>query len=59
MVTVAPNGTAPAESAVHGARHTDGEPANPARERVPVVRFDDQVNVIVLNAEGHDPEVAV
>ena len=59
MVTVAPNITVPAEGAVHGARHANGKPPNPAGERARLVRFDKQVNVIVLNAEGYDPGVTV
>ena len=59
MVTVAPNVTVPAEGAVYGARHANGKPPNPAGERARLVRFDEQVNVIVLNAEGYDPGVTV
>ena len=59
MVTVAPNTTVPAEGTVHGARHANGKPPNPAGERTRLVRFDEQVNVIVLNAEGYDPGVTV
>ena len=59
MVTVAPNTTVPAEGTFHGARLANGKPPNPAGERVRAVRFDQQVNVIVLNAEGYDPEVTV
>src|SRR5437764_1832499 len=42
MVTVAPNTTVPAEGTVHGARHANGKPPNPAGERVRAVRFDQQ-----------------
>ena len=59
MIPIGPDPSATAERAVHGACDANRETPDAAAERAPVVGFDDQVQVIVLNGELNDPEVAV
>jgi len=59
VVPVGPEGSAPAERAVHRPRYADGEASDAAAERAAVVCFDDQVKMIILNAVVQDAEVAV
>jgi len=59
MVPVTPDGTAPAECAVHRSRHADGQAPEAADERLSVIRLNDQMEVIVLGAEMENPEAGV
>ncbi len=52
-----PRGTATAERAVHGKGAADRRPAHAARQRLLVVRLDDQVEVIALHRVLPDAEV--
>jgi hypothetical protein len=51
VVAITPNWTSPAEYAVHGARHTNGQAAKSASQRRPVVCLHEQMDMIVLDAE--------
>ena len=59
MISIPPNGTAPSERSVHGASYADRQAANTAAERPMAIRFDDQMEVIVLRAEVQEPEAIV
>ena len=56
MVSVGPHLAAPSEHAVDGPCQANGESLETADQRRVPVRFDQQVDVIVLNAELEDPE---
>lgn len=58
MITVPPDGAAPAESAVDRPRHTDGEPPKAVAERPRVVGFDEEMEMVVLDTEVKEPEAA-
>jgi len=51
--------TAATMGAVDGARCVDGEALHAPGEHVPVGGLDEQVEVVVLDGDVHDPEVAV
>ena len=59
MVPVSPDGPAPAESTFHRPRHANGQAPNTLAERLPVIRFHDQVKMVVLCAEMENPEAPV
>jgi hypothetical protein len=56
VVPIAPDAAASAKGAVEGTGNTDREPANAGHQRRMIVRFDDQMDMIVLNAEVDDAE---
>ncbi len=56
MKAIAPHLAVHSERAIHRTREANRESLRAARERVRVVRFDDQVNVIALNGELDDAE---
>ena len=57
MIPVGPDPPSAAEGAVHGAGEADGEAANATRQGAPILRFGDEMHVIVLHGELDDPEV--
>jgi hypothetical protein len=59
VVAVAPDGTAPTENAVHRPCDTDREAVYAAAQCACVIRLDDEMDVILLNAELQDPEPAM
>jgi hypothetical protein len=56
VVSVVPDPPSAAEDAVHRPGETDGEAANAARECARMLRFRDEMDVIVLNREFDDSE---
>ena len=54
MKAVAPDAPTRAEQPVDAPRDSNGEPLHAARERSPVARFDEEVEMIVLNREMND-----
>src|SRR2546425_115236 len=59
MISIPPDGTPPIERAVHRPRHADGQAPEAAAERQRIIRLDDQMQVIVLDAEVQEAEVTV
>src|SRR5690606_21575026 len=57
VVAVAKEAPAAAELAIHAAREPNAEPLEAARERQPVARLGDEVDVVALHAEGDDAKV--
>ena len=58
VIAIAPDAPSAAEGAVHGTCGANREATNAARERARVLRFGDEVNVIVLHGVLDDAEVA-
>jgi hypothetical protein len=58
VVPLTPDRTAATESPVDRARHADGESLDAACEHVSVIRFDDEMEVVLLDAELEQPEAA-
>ena len=56
VVPLGKHGAPAAEDAIDGAREPDRKSLDAAREHVGVVGFDEQVNVIGLHGEMHDPK---
>ena len=54
VVAIAPDPAAPPEYVVHRAGETNGQTANAAGERFPVIGLDDEMDVLVLDAELED-----
>jgi hypothetical protein len=50
MVAIAPDASMSAEGAIDGLRQADRQALDAARESCGVVRFDEQVHVVVLHA---------
>src|SRR5207253_4764512 len=59
VISVTPDGAAPAEGAVDRSRHADGEAPEAAAERPRVVGLDDEMEMVVLHTEVKDREAAV
>ena len=59
VVAIAPDTPSAAECAVDRPRHADGEAPEPPVERPRVVGLDDEMEMVVLDTEVDDPEVAV
>jgi len=56
MKSIRPNLSAPAERTVDRLGDADGEPLDTTAEGDEPVAFDEQMDVIALHAEVHDPE---
>jgi len=52
VITIAPHSASASEGAIDGARHADGEAAEPIGQARPVVGLDDQVEMIRLGRTG-------
>ena len=59
MVSLVPHPPPAAEGAIDRAGHTDGEPPEPAAQRAPVVGLDNQMQMVILNAEVQNPKASV
>ena len=56
MVAIAPDAAASTKDAVDGTRKTDRESTDTGDQARMIVRLDDQMNMIALNAELNDAE---
>ena len=56
MIAIGEHLAAPRESPIDGLGDANGEALHAASERPPVVRLDDEVQVVRLHAEVHEPE---
>jgi len=56
MVAIRKHLPAALERAIHGSCDADGESLDPTGERNRVARLDDEVQVVALNCEVHEPE---
>jgi len=59
VVAIAPHRALAGQDAIHGQRHSDGEPAGAGAQRAVVIGFDDGVQVVRLDGERSDPSTAV
>ncbi len=57
VVAVRENGTAVSQRTVGSVNHANRERLHPARQRVFVVRLDDEVQMVRLHREVHHPKV--
>ena len=56
MVALGEHGSCAGASSIDGARYPDGKGVHAARERLAVVGFGEQMNVIALHTPVHDAE---
>ena len=56
MIAVGPHPPSTAEHAIHGLGDANREPAHAARERTRIVRLDEKMDVVALNAEVQEAE---
>jgi len=56
VIPVAPDTSATTEGSIHRLGDADGEALHAAREQCRAVGFRDEVQMICLDAEGHDAE---
>jgi hypothetical protein len=56
METIRPDRTAPTKNTIDRPGEPDRQSLHPARERTAIYRLDDEVDVISLDGELHDPE---
>jgi hypothetical protein len=59
MVSVTPDGTATTERTIDGPRDTNGETPHAGRQEAASVRFDEEVDMVVLHGELENPEARV
>ena len=59
MIAVRTDGTAPAQGAVDCPRYADSQAAHAAREACACIGLDDQMQMVILHAEVHDPKPVV
>ena len=59
MIPIPPDRAPPAERPVHGPRHANCQAPEAAAERPRIIGLDDEVNVVVLDAEMKNSEPAV
>ena len=59
VVAIAPHRALAGQDAIHGQRHSDGEPAGAGAQRAVVIGFDDGVQVVRLDGERDDSEATV
>jgi len=59
MVPISPDGSAPVQRTIDRPRNANGQTTKPAGEHLRIIRFDDEMQVVILHTEMENPEAPV